>query len=799
MAKKKEDSGVVAPPRIHMGSDLLDLMVGGDKGVYGVPFGGIVQIFGDSSTGKAAPLDTKVLTPDGWKLMGDIKVGDTVVTPYRGQHAKVLGVYPQGERDVYRFYLNDNTTVESADNHYWVVQSPNQYNGGKNTTFGSGRGYFLVTTKELAEIYKDGIPAPANVVALPLIEPVEYAPRETPKIPPYLMGILIAEGSLAYSTPKITVVESDIMDKISQQVKSIGMKLHPTSDGVSHAIVLPPESSGRSWLPAYIRELGLDCKSVDKHIPEQYLYGSVTERVELLHGLFDGDGYMSKQGCASYSTSSKQLAQDVADLARSLGLKATISKPKKPFYTKGKERYIGHDAYIVSLVPGKGIMPFSSKKHAARMRKSLDGSSAYTRTRRRLQAVEYIGKKPCQCIYIDHPMHLYLMDNFVPTHNTFIKNEMLACTYWRLKNTDYEFVWESDDCETGDTFDTLRLYGVDFHPPVRVVGKNKFVDSETLEEMDGKLTNMLSAMKENMYGIYALDSLDGLCDSNKKVKEAKRAQLQAQGKPVVDEGDYGAQGAKFLSQEFFKVKHKPLEQKNTTLLIISQTRCNFGAGMYGPKRKASNSDALDFYAYARIQLKRKQPIIKDGLVVGGVVEATTIKCKVPRPYRSVMYSFYFDYGIDNIGSNIDYLFDLLSEDGKLKKAAEAIPWSENAKPKNLNNLKDWLAKNKWTDVCKDDRKAEQGSSALTVEWIIGWANSDPARKESFDNEFGEEFTREELIKLCEDNPEMAEELTRRVREKWEAHEDAAATKRPSKYACYMEQPKADKKQEAKPE
>ena len=49
MAKKKEDFGVVAPPRIHMGSDLLDLMVGGDKGAYGVPFGAIVQIFEDRS------------------------------------------------------------------------------------------------------------------------------------------------------------------------------------------------------------------------------------------------------------------------------------------------------------------------------------------------------------------------------------------------------------------------------------------------------------------------------------------------------------------------------------------------------------------------------------------------------------------------------------------------------------------------------------------------------------------------------------------------------------------------------
>lgn len=367
------------------------------------------------------------------------------------------------------------------------------------------------------------------------------------------------------------------------------------------------------------------------------------------------------------------------------------------------------------------------------------------------------------------------------TGKSFIKNEMIASTYWEMGGPKSKFVWESDDCESGDTFDTPFLYGVNIHPDVRVLGNNKFVDSETVEEMDGKLTNMLNWIPEDTYGIYAIDSLDGLADNTKKVKEAKRAKLQAEGKPVVDEGDYGAQVAKFLSQEFFKTKHKPLEQKDILLLIVSQTRCNFGAGLYAPKRKASNSDALDFYAHTRIQLKRKQPIIRNGTVVGGVVEATTIKSKTPRPYRTVMYSFYFDYGIDNIGTNIDYLFDLLSDEGKWLSASKAIVWSETAKQKSATNLKKWLDDNKYTAECVADLKEKEGKRNLTVDWIIGWACDDPERKAKFDEEFGEAYTRDELIKLCEDNPEMAQELTRRVREKWEAHEDAVATKRPPKY------------------
>ena len=214
------------------------------------------------------------------------------------------------------------------------------------------------------------------------------------------------------------------------------------------------------------------------------------------------------------------------------------------------------------------------------------------------------------------------------------------------------------------------------------------------------------------------------------------------------------------------------------------------AGMYAPKTKTSNGKAMEFYCHTRLQLKRLAYIERNGTKVGAVVKATTTKSKTPRPYREVVYTFYFDYGIDNIGSNIDYLFDLLSEKGELSKKANAIAWSANAKTKSLVNLKEWLEKNGLTPDCKADRKAKDGSNSLSVDWIIEWAGQTPERKASFDEEFGEEYTRDELIKLCEDNPEMAQELTERVRAKWEAHEDDVATKRPSKYGALMQRASA---------
>lgn len=366
---------------------------------------------------------------------------------------------------------------------------------------------------------------------------------------------------------------------------------------------------------------------------------------------------------------------------------------------------------------------------------------------------------------------------------TFIKNEMIASTYWEMGGPKAKLVWESDDSETGDTFKTQQLYGVLIHPDVRKVGPLKFEDSETVEEMDGKLTNMINWMPEDMYGIYAVDSLDGLADKTKKEKEAKRAKQQAKGEEVKDDGDFGAQIAKFLSQDFFRNKHKALERKKITLIIVSQTRSNVGAvGAFAPKKKTSNGDAMEFYCHTRLKLSRLAYIEREGTKVGVVVKATTTKSKTPRPYREVIYTAYFDYGIDNIGSDIDYLFDLRTDKGELlTKAASAIAWSATAKKKSLPNLKEWLTKNDWMTECKADKKEAEGNTNLSVDWIIGWATEDPDRKANFDEEFGEEYTRDELIAMCEDNPDMAKELTERVRAKWEEHEDAVATKRPAKY------------------
>lgn len=364
---------------------------------------------------------------------------------------------------------------------------------------------------------------------------------------------------------------------------------------------------------------------------------------------------------------------------------------------------------------------------------------------------------------------------------SFLKNEIIAANHWALGD---RMAWESDDTESGDTFDTTRLYGFDIHPADRRIGSKRDIqDAATIEEMDAKVSLFLQSIDKDQVGIYAVDSLDGLSDATREAMEAGRLGQLKQNKEVKDPGDYGAQIAKFLSQQFFRTKHKKLEDARVSLILVSQIRDKMNATAYGPKWEVSCGKALEFYSHTRVFLKTVRQIKKGDLVVGAYVEASTIKSKTPRPYRKAYYSVYFDYGIDNIGSNLDYLFDLVNDKGEIiKDAAAAIAWDAGAKVKDLPSLTAWLEAQGLKDACRQAKKEKTGNSTLSLAWILEWVASDPDRALALDREFGKEFSREQLVEMCEKDPSMREELTRRVREKWEAAEDAAASHRPSKYA-----------------
>lgn len=290
--------------------------------------------------------------------------------------------------------------------------------------------------------------------------------------------------------------------------------------------------------------------------------------------------------------------------------------------------------------------------------------------------------------------------------------ELIAANYYKYKD---KFRWVYDDCESGFKFDTKSLYGFEIMPE----DVNKRFHSKTVEDWYCNLRVFLKSLKDDEIGIYVLDSLDGLGSRELQERGDERLKKFEQGKEF-DQGSYSMGSAKFLSQEFFRTLSNDLQSKKCLLYVISQERDNVGGGLYAPKSRASGGRAIRFFETVRIHTKARKKIEKSDLPIGVVIEVEAEKVRNPRPFRRCTVPLFFQYGLDNIGANIDYLYDLRGDSGELLKKADGIKWDD------------------------------------------------------------EELSRDNLIKYIETNHLQAE-LEKRVIDKWEAIEDSIKVERASKY------------------
>jgi intracellular multiplication protein IcmO len=127
--------------RCSTGSLTLDVIMGGGYGL-----GKIVEAYGPESSGKAQPLDALIMTPSGWKTMGDMVVGAQVLTPY-GKVANVTGVFPQGHQPIYELTTKDGRKVEATLDHLWKVAVTKPLKEGEE--------HLVLSTKEILELTKE--------------------------------------------------------------------------------------------------------------------------------------------------------------------------------------------------------------------------------------------------------------------------------------------------------------------------------------------------------------------------------------------------------------------------------------------------------------------------------------------------------------------------------------------------------------------------------------------------------------------------------------------------------------------
>lgn len=372
-------------------------------------------LIGEMGVGKAQPLDAKVLTPSGWKNMGDMSVGDKVIDPNGGM-TTVVGVFPQGSKDVYRVTFTDGASTECCEDHLWQVSKPIDKWRGRQPR--------VLTLRELLTqgVYlKDGKCDRKNLQwYIPLTKPVEFPSATGLPLDPYLMGLLLGDGSFAHpDNVSFSTADEDLRSSVASLLPS-GVLLRKKKDArndYNYVITtgrLRP--SGGNPVTNIARQLTLmGHKSNGKFIPVAYLYGSIEQRLAILQGLLDTDGSTDgRPGHLEYGSVSEQLAKDVLFLVRSLG--GTSSwKVKKTTYVHKGERRTGLPYYRLIIRLPNGIMPF----RLPRKRDAYKPTVKYHPCRG-IVSIELVGQKECQCIAVNSPGRLYVTNDFVVTHNSLV-------------------------------------------------------------------------------------------------------------------------------------------------------------------------------------------------------------------------------------------------------------------------------------------------------------------------------------------------------------------------------------------
>lgn len=366
---------------------------------------------------KGLPLDTLISTASGFVPMGEIRVGD-MVHASDGHAYPVLVKSPIKTKSCFRVTFDDKTSVVCDDEHLWL------------TTDGD-----VVSVKDLLP----------GVDKIPVANPVEMAPRDLP-IDPYVLGLWLADGK--HTSSEISKPDQEIWNEIVRRGYELG------------------SDTGTDTCPTRtVKGIRGSLVSMDlfrnKHVPPDYLLGSIAQRVDLLRGLMDGDGHANpSRQQVGLTTINKQLSDDVKVLIESLGCRVNQAKVK----------YAGFNvtgiAYPLYWRP-RHFNPFLLSRKANQV---LDVWGANGRTwYRRIESVIESLDQPTQCIAVGSPDNTYLCTSSrIVTHNTGKQKDDFTqliiyalhtfALHPGLRLCDVRFYWTQTQTET------RKIYGVDEVP-----------------------------------------------------------------------------------------------------------------------------------------------------------------------------------------------------------------------------------------------------------------------------------------------------------------------------------------------
>jgi predicted phage terminase large subunit-like protein len=414
---------------------------------------------GSGGGGKGQALDTPLPTPSGFKLMADIQPGDQVFDE-DGNICNVTSISEIHHRDVFEIIFDDGSKIKADDVHRWLtltekertcnlrltdewraarrarresraIENPKNkkwqeqtiaYNKSKVHIYKQQTKGQVRTTLELFKTlkhYSGG--RPANNHSIDVAKPIN-TPHADLLLDPYTLGLFAGDGYSAEGyIGKLASDMLEIIDYIPYEVewkRIIGSPKYKQDYCLTKLKGFKPILKNENLLK-------------NKHIPQAYLRASIEQRKELLRGILDTDGHVTKRGAIELGLSNKRLADDCLELILSLGIKATMTVKK----TKCNDNY--RMKFMCSFPA------FKLKRKLARQK--MEGLRDTTK-RRYIVDIRPIPSEPTKCITVDSPSHLYLTGkSFIPTHNTYalcldplkhVKNPQFRAVTFRTKRTD---------------------------------------------------------------------------------------------------------------------------------------------------------------------------------------------------------------------------------------------------------------------------------------------------------------------------------------------------------------------------
>ncbi|HYH84061.1 MAG TPA: PhoH family protein [Pyrinomonadaceae bacterium] len=367
--------------------------------------------------GRAHPLHSKILTPTGWRELGSLKVGDFVIGS-DGKPTEVTGVFPQGEKLVYRVTMTDGGSALACAEHLWAVRTASDKRRNKPLR--------VLQTQEMMDNLRC---FHQYRYELPLLSaPVEW-PQRTVPLEPYSLGLMLGDGCMTGRTsPSFCTSDAELVSSLEASLADMQLSFRRKSS-VDYTITNPLAGKGghfslmqRNPLTQALRALHLSgTYSSTKFIPEDYLYNSAEVRLAVLQGLLDTDGGpVTQEGrtCRiQYATTSERLKDDVLFLVRSLGGVAYSRRRKaegrKPGFAHGREVLYRNDAFVMDIRLPEELEPFRLRRKADVYREHGGG-----RPMRFIKRIEPVGTEQTQCISVAADDSLYVTDDFILTHNT---------------------------------------------------------------------------------------------------------------------------------------------------------------------------------------------------------------------------------------------------------------------------------------------------------------------------------------------------------------------------------------------